>query len=203
MVSGELLRVPAVVAHGRVVVTGAEGTRLHEEVMTAGGLIERGRLVRATTEEVTAWLVAASDQPVPATVGDSLRGLWPELRDPLGGLLARRAAERTRSMQALLRKRCEEEVSAVGTLLDELERSIRDALGETERWEQGSLFTIDDEREALHADHEALLARLDALPDQRLDETAALRRRYADPTARWFPAAVEFLVPVAIARAGR
>ncbi|MGH3769886.1 MAG: DISARM system SNF2-like helicase DrmD [Pseudonocardiaceae bacterium] len=203
VVPGELLRVPAVVAHGRVVVTGAEGTRLHEEVMTAGGLIEQGRLARATTDEVTAWLTAASDQPVPEAVGERLRGLWPLLCDPLGKLLARRAADRTRSMQALLRNRCEEEVTAVATILDELERSIRGALGDTEHWEQPSLVKLDEERDQLHADHEALLARLDALPDQRLDETAALRRRYADPTARWFPVAVEFLVPVAIARAGR
>jgi hypothetical protein len=104
-----------VVAHGRVV-TGAEGTRLHEEVVTAGGLIEQGRLTRATTDEVVSWLAASSDQPVPPEVGDRLRGLRPELCDPLGRLLA---------------------------------------------------------------------------------------RRYADPTARWFPAAVEFLVPVAIARAAR
>ncbi|MGH4017275.1 MAG: DISARM system SNF2-like helicase DrmD [Pseudonocardiaceae bacterium] len=199
VVPGDLLRVPAVVAHGRVVVTGAEGTRLHEEVMTAGGLIERGRLTRATTEEVTSWLATASDQPVPVEVRDRLRGLWPELSDPLGGLLARRAADRTRSMQALLRNRCEHEVTAVAAILDELERSIRGALGATEHWQQPSLF--EDERNQLRADHESLLARLDGLPDQRADETAALRRRYADPAARWFPAAVEFLVPTAIARA--
>jgi len=106
-------------------------------------------------------------------------------------------------MQALLRKRCEEEVTAVATILDELERSIRGALGVTEHWQQGSLFEVDDERDQLRADHEALLARLDALPDQREDETAALRRRYAYPTARWFPAAVEFLVPAAIVKAVR
>jgi len=203
VVPGDLLRVPAVVAHGRVVVTGAEGTRLHEEVMTAGGLIEQGRLARATTDEVASWLASASDQPVPPDVQDRLRGLWPELSGPLGGLLARRAADRTRSMQALLRNRCEEEVVAVAAVLDELERSIRSALGATEHWEQGSLFEIEDERDQLHADHESLLARLDALPDQREDETAALRRRYADPTARWFPAAVEFLVPATIAKATR
>ncbi|MGH3853185.1 MAG: helicase-related protein, partial [Pseudonocardiaceae bacterium] len=201
VVPGDLLRVPAVVAHGRVVVTGTEGTRLHEEVMTAGGLIEHGRLARANTDAVISWLAAASDQPVTPDVQDRLRGLWPELADPLGTLLARRAADRTRSMQALLRNRCEEEVTAVAAVLDELERSIRGALGETERWEQPSLF--DNERDQLRADHESLLARLDALPDQREDETAALRHRYADPTARWFPAAVEFLVPAAIARGGR
>ena len=32
--------------------------------------------------------------------------------------------------------------------------------------------------------------------------TAALRRRYANPQARWFPAAITFLVPSSIANAG-
>ncbi|HEU0089935.1 MAG TPA: hypothetical protein VFQ77_20180 [Pseudonocardiaceae bacterium] len=187
VVPGGLLQVPAVVVYGRVVVTGAEGTRLHEEVMTAGGLIKQGRLSRATTDEVASWLDAASDQPVPEDVRERLCGLWPELSGPLGGLLARRAADRTRSMQAMLRNRCEEEIAALATILDELERSIRVALGETEHWQQPSLF--ENERDQLRADHEALLARLDALPDQREDETAALRRRYADPTPRWFPVA--------------
>ena len=40
VVPGDLLRTPAVVGHIRVVVTGAEGTRLHEEVVVAGGTIE-------------------------------------------------------------------------------------------------------------------------------------------------------------------
>ena len=63
----------------------------------------------------------------------------------------------------------QEEVTAVATIIDELERSIRGALATTEHWQQGSLFEVDDERDQLRADHEALLARLDALPDQRED----------------------------------
>ncbi len=55
------------------------------------------------------------------------------------------------------------------------------------------------EREQLHSDRDALRARLADVPAQRERETAALRRRYADPTARWFPAAVTFLVPAALA----
>lgn len=202
LVPGNALRTPAVVAHGRVVVTGAQGTRLHEEVMAAGGLIEQGMFARANADAVATWLAAASDQPVPQAVRTRLAALWPKLADPLGKALARRANERTRSMQALLRNRCEEEVTAVGAVLEELGRSIRAALAATENWQQPSLFEV-DERNQLRTDHEALLARLDALPDQRADETAALRRRYADPAARWFPAAVEFLVPEAVAKGAR
>ncbi|RZS32204.1 SNF2 domain-containing protein [Herbihabitans rhizosphaerae] len=202
VVPGDLLRVPAVVAHGRVVVTGAEGTRLHEEVMTAGGLIEQGKLSRGNADEVAAWLAAASDEPVAETVRQRLAALWPGLADPLGRLLRRRAVDRTRSMEALLRNRCDEEVAAVEAVLGELERNIRAALHDTEQWQQASLFEL-DEREQLRTDHEALLNRLDTIPDQVEAEADALRRRYADPTARRFPAAVEFLVPAAIGRAGR
>ncbi|GAA4539808.1 DISARM system SNF2-like helicase DrmD [Amycolatopsis samaneae] len=203
VVPGDRLLLPAVVAHGRVVVTGAEGTRLHEEVMAAGGVIDQGKLRRATADELTGWLAAASTEAVPDELHARFDELWPELSDPLAKLLARRAADRTRSMEALLRKRCDEEVTGIGVVLDELVQSIREALDATDHWQQGSLFNLDDERDQLHADHEALLARLEAIPDQREDEIAALRRRYADPVARWFPAAVEFLVPESIVKGMR
>ena len=49
---------------------------------------------------------------------------------------------------------------------------------------------------------DALIQRLESIPDMREQETAALSRRYADPQARWFPAAITFLVPASIANAG-
>ena len=88
------------------------------------------------------------------------------------------------------------------TILDELEHSIRAALDDTPFWQQASLFEIEAERDQLRKDHEALKQRLDSIPATREQETAALRRRYADPQARWFPAAITFLVPASIAHAG-
>ena len=87
-------------------------------------------------------------------------------------------------------------------ILTELERNIHETLDDTRQWEQVSLFEIESERDQLHQDQEALVRRLDGLPALREQETAALRRRYAEPQARWFPAAVTFLVPAAIAKAG-
>ncbi|MFE6609500.1 DISARM system SNF2-like helicase DrmD [Amycolatopsis sp. NPDC057786] len=204
VVPGDVLLMPAVVAHGRVVVTGAEGTRLHEEVMAAGGLIDEGKLRRANAEDITSWLAAASSTPVPEEFRSRLADLWPELSDPLAKLLSRRAADRTRSMEALLRKRCDEEVAGISAVLDELAQSIRQALDATDQWQQGSLFSLLDqeERDQLHTDHDSLINRLEMIPDQREGESAALRRRYADPVARWFPAAVEFLVPESLVKGG-
>ena len=64
IVPTDMLRVPAVVGHIRVVMTGAEGTRLHEEVVLAGGTIEGGKLVRAQEENLRTLLaVSAAELP--------------------------------------------------------------------------------------------------------------------------------------------
>lgn len=199
IVPGDVLRVPAVVAHGRVVITGSAGTRLHEEIVYSGGLIEEGKLVPVKEAEAAAWLTAATEDFAPEALRERFADLWPALAEPLRRRLVNRAEQRKRSIRGLLEKRCEEEVAAIGTVLDELERSILDALGETDRWEQPSLFEI--ERDQLRKDHDALRERLRSIPDQRIAEAEALRRRYADPKERSFPVSVTFLVPAAIAHA--
>ncbi|MEV6981671.1 DISARM system SNF2-like helicase DrmD [Sphaerisporangium sp. NPDC051017] len=204
VVPGDVLRVPAVVAHGRVVITGSAGTRLHEEIVYAGGLIDAGKLVPARESEIDEWLAAASEQPVPPRLRDRLIELWrPVLAEPLRRRLANRAEQRKRSIRTLLDKRCEEEVTAIEAVLDELMRSIEAALAETTRWQQPSLFEDEqkEQREQLRKDHEALQERLRAIPAQRVAETEALRRRYAEPKERSFPVSVTFLVPAALAHA--
>ncbi|HUY46013.1 MAG TPA: DISARM system SNF2-like helicase DrmD, partial [Streptosporangiaceae bacterium] len=201
IVPGDVLRTPAVLGHIRVVVTGGEGTRLHEEVVVAGGTIEAGRLVRSTEEDLKAWLAAATEDLPPDHVRGRLTELWPALADPLAGTLANRSSARRRSLALLIASRCDEEVAAMETILTELERSIRAALDDTGYWYQASLFEIESERDQLRKDREALAERLASLPATRDQETAALRRRYADPVARWFPAAITFLVPASIANA--
>ncbi|GAB3139101.1 DISARM system SNF2-like helicase DrmD [Micromonospora sonneratiae] len=201
VVPGDLLRTPAVIAHGRVVITGAEGTRLHEEIVIAGGPIESGRLTRARQEELDRLLAAATEQVPAERVREHLAELWPALEKALGKALANRADQRTRSLHGLLAKRCEEEVASIEAVLAELAASIRHKLADEPHWEQPTLFAM--EQQQLRADRDALRTRLDGIPAQREREANALRRRYADPTARWFPAAITFLVPAALARGDR
>ncbi|MEV5987176.1 DISARM system SNF2-like helicase DrmD [Streptomyces sp. NPDC052051] len=190
-----LLRQPALVAHGRVVVTGSGGARLHEEVIAAGGLIDGGKLSTAKKDEVEAWLAAATEELPTADVTSELASLWSQLEDRLGHALNTQANRRFRSLKTLLAKRCEEEVEGMRAVLEDLRQSIRDRLDEKEYWQQESLFEVDDERRQLHADREALEERWKRLPEVIDTETAALRRRWADPSPRWFPVAVTFLVP--------
>ncbi|MBT2524559.1 DISARM system SNF2-like helicase DrmD [Streptomyces sp. ISL-99] len=204
VVPGDLLRTPAVIAHGRVVISGRGGARLHEEIITAGGAITGGKLGSARQDELDAWLAAATDELPDEAVTGRLTELWaPHLEERLSRALRTRANTKFRSVETLLAKRCEQEVDGVRKVLAELERSIRERLDDDAHWEQGSLFDIDDERRQLRADREALRERLRAIPALVTSETDALRSRWADPTPRWFPVAVTFLVPSALARGDR
>jgi hypothetical protein len=203
IVPTDMLRVPAVAGHIRVVMTGAEGTRLHEEVVLAGGTIEGGRLVRAQEENLRALLAVSAAELPPDQVTKHLAELWPALSGTLTGFLEHRQAARRRSLIKLIDDRRDEEVASMTAILNELEQSIRRALDDTPRWEQGSIFELDTERQQLRKDHEALKERLASIPATRVQEEAAIRRHYADPRSRWFPVAVTFLVPASIAKGVR
>jgi len=166
----------------------------------AGGTIEGGRLTRVRAEDLEVYLAAASEESPPRPVLDRLADLWPDLAPRLDKILETRANQRKGRLATNLETRCAEETAAMEAVLAELRRSIQARLDDTDHWVQPSLFEI--ERQQLRADEQALRDRLAAIPAQLEDETAALRRRYADPQARWFPAAVTFLVPAAIAYGG-
>ena len=105
-----MLRVPAVIGHIRVVMTGAEGTRLHEEVVLAGGTIDGGKLVRAQEEHLRALLAVSAAELPPDQVTKHLAGLWPSLSGTLTGFLEHRQATRRRSLEKLIDDRRDEEI---------------------------------------------------------------------------------------------
>lgn len=203
VVPGDRLRAPVVVAHGRLVVTGGDGGRLHEELLAAGGSIEAGTLAPLSGEVLAGHLDAAGDEAAGEGMRQRLAEVWPRLAQPLRNELGKRADRRVRTMRTQLGKRRDEEIRAVESVLDELRRSIVDALDDTRWWEQVSLFETDSQREQLRRDHSALARRLEEIPEMVEGEADAIRHRYADPTPRWFPAAVTFLVPETLDRGGR
>jgi superfamily II DNA or RNA helicase len=184
---------PVVIAHGRLVVTGADGHRLHEEIITAGGTLKDARFGRLNVGEVDAAVEAGTDaSPDP----DSYRALvssWSKYRDGLIAALERRARDRAESLHRSLQERSEQEVATITHVLTDLKRTIEAELGESEP-EQLALFSH-DEREQLRRDLDALKRRLDGIPADIDRETEAIQRRYADPEPRLFPAAVTFLLP--------
>jgi hypothetical protein len=104
------LDVPAVVAHGRVVVIGGDGHRLHEEIIAAGGVLRRDRFARLNVGEVRAVFDATTGEPVSEAMQARLADLWPRHAEALQSALRVRMTERIDGMQLLLRERAAREI---------------------------------------------------------------------------------------------
>jgi hypothetical protein len=192
------LRVPVAVAHGRLVITGAAGHRLHEQVVFAGLRLGGGRPERLGVESTASALELARADAVPVTLRDRMIPNLQRNVDALAAALEARARDRARQLTATLESRAREERDHVEATLNELAATIRrEALGE--HGEQLQLITgleLDAaDRRQVERDVHALRARLDAIPGEIALEQEAISRRYASPTHRLFPAAVSLLVP--------
>lgn len=96
------LRHPAMIAHARLVVIGGDSHRLHEEIITAGGLIREGRFARfSSLKEMQQALDAATDREPHDIVKRKLLDLWPKSADSLRQALEARMKDRTESLKRL------------------------------------------------------------------------------------------------------
>jgi superfamily II DNA or RNA helicase len=185
---------PVVIAHGRIVVLGGDNHRIHEEIITTGGAIIEGRFTRLNVSETRAALQAATDVAVPEQIQVRFRALWPKHEEQLMAALEVRRAERTKNLEKNFEEIAEREVSKLRTIMTELQRSIREEL---ER-KDGLQMLLDlggDERAQRDRDLAALRRRLDEIPVEIRTESAHLRDRYRNPSARLFPVAVTYLIP--------
>jgi superfamily II DNA or RNA helicase len=192
-----VLRAPAVLAHARLTVVSSDSHRLHEEVVTAGGVIQEGRLERWNVGQTAEFLGRATTVEPTETVCRRLSALWPQLARPLLAALDARGRDRTDSIRKQLADREEDETAKITAVLRELEAAIRAEIGRPPD-PQLALFT-DAEREQEARNRDFLAGRLVELPGELSREIEAIRRRYADPQPRLFPVAVTFLVPEGLA----
>jgi len=190
------LATPAVIAHARLVITGGDSQRLHEQIITAGGFILEGRFRRMNVGERGKALEAATDKPVSSQMQQKLIELWPHLEDSLIRSLEVRRDERLSGMQTLLEERAAKESANIQEVLTELEINIKAELKRLNKPEQLELFSNykQEEREQLDRNKAALRARLRQIPEEIEKEVELITQRYADPQPRMFPVAVTFLV---------
>jgi superfamily II DNA or RNA helicase len=194
------LRDPVAVAYARLVVTGADGHRLHEELLQAGGVIREGKLDRLRVNALKEALAYPSDdRPVSEATADRLLELYAKLAPALTSAVEARARERTESLTRIVGERRDEEAAKITAVLEELRAQILAELAEPDG-EQLALFDA-DEREQLERNRDFLRARAEEIPAEIEREVALLHRRFADPEPRVFPVAVEFLVPRSVERA--
>ncbi len=189
-----VLDTPAIIAHARLVVIGSDSHRLHEEVITAGGVIRHGRFRRfETVGEMERALAAATDAPVSEQTQQQLASIWPDIRPQLERSLEVRQQNRISGMKRQLAQRAEKEQRDIEAVLSELAKAITAELA-APAYTQLDLFN-DNERNQLNSNTDALKIRLTEIPAEIEAEQAVIRARYADPEPRLFPVAITFLVP--------
>jgi SNF2 family DNA or RNA helicase len=193
LVPDHLLAAPAVVAHARLVVIGGDSYRLHEELITAGGLLKEGRLSRLNLGQLDALLQAASYDEAFEPMQQSLLKLWDKIAPALAQSLEARMKDRTSGLQKKLGERADKEASDIRAILLELKKGIELQLDERE-YEQLLLFDH-FEKDQFERNKDFLRERSKSIPEEIERETAAIQARFADPQPRMFPVSVTFLVP--------
>jgi len=104
-----------------------------------------------------------------------------------------RMGDRTTGLQKSLQDRCDQEVADITAILTELQRTIQKELQEPEV-KQLELFNT-NEREQLDRNINSLQKRLEQIPVEIKQETAAIYQRFSNPTPRLFPLAITYLIP--------
>ncbi|MEB3356791.1 MAG: DISARM system SNF2-like helicase DrmD, partial [Synechococcales bacterium] len=198
LVPSSTLEHPVVVAYGRLMILGGDQQRLHEEVITAGGLLKEGRFSRLNVGQVQQALAAALPDLVPESFQERLMELWPSHQEPLLRSLEVRMEQRTDGLKKALGDRCEKEIADITAILNELRQQILAELEEPEM-EQLEIFST-AEREQFERNIGSLRLRAEKIPQEIEQETAVIRARFQNPTSRLFPLAVTYLVPVKAAR---
>jgi superfamily II DNA or RNA helicase len=186
---------PAAVIVSRLVVTGGNHHRLHEELTVSGGYL-RGQSFRREegVTRVQQWLDEAKPITAAPSLFDTLRTRFDRQQEAILKAVDARSKERLKFLTDTLQTRKQKEIDDIGTVLDELEKAIQSELKKGQQPEQLSLFT-EDERTQLRRDIAALEARLARIPNERQMETQAIEARYAKLDDRTFPVAVIFVIP--------
>lgn len=185
-------------AYGRVVTLGATMERLHEEVIVAGGLLEQGKFVRLGVTELQRITKAAQPDEVSTGLQLKLQASWDVFGPLLLKALESRMSERAKSVLDDLAKREIKAARDATEVLEELSRHIRTELDKIETVDtdrQLLLWESMAERNQFQTDKAGLRIRLDRIPQEIEAEIKQIRQRFANPTARLFPVAVECLVP--------
>lgn len=199
------LRGPIVMVLARLVVVGADGGRLHEEIVLAGrelpgsGTTKRMDLQRvsytALRDAAEAALEPAACRPASAEHRARLAQRWNELTPRLVEDLRLRATAQKDARAADLADQRARATAHTNAIFDQLRVTLTTALNA----DVSIQLSFDDldrtERQQLDRDRRAWQDRLDSLEEDRQRELEQLARRYDDIRELVFPFAVVLAVP--------
>lgn len=194
-VPDELVDGPAVVVISRLVVTGGNHHRLHEELTISGGYVGDKSFRREEgVNKIQQWLDEAKPLKATDSLFDAIRVRFDRVQSAVLQTIDARSKDRLKFLTNTLQSRKQQELADIQTVLDELEKTIQAELKKDQQPTQLLLFS-EDERTQIKRDIAALEARLVRIPSEREQEAKAIENRYAELSDRTFPIAVIFIVP--------
>ena len=192
------LKTPAVLLWFRLVITGGDHHRLHEELTFSGGELRPDSFRRFKTRgEMDTLLEKSIPQD---TLSNSAFGILKQCFEAneaaILAAMEARSKERLETLTNAMQRRKDEELKNIEVILDDLASSIEKELEEQPPDPQGTFdFYKLMVQEPKKKDTNALKSRLARIPDEKRQEKAIIEQHYADATPRTFPVAVMFLVP--------
>ncbi|WP_407111333.1 DISARM system SNF2-like helicase DrmD [Streptomyces sp. DSM 116494] len=200
------LETTLVSAYARYVLVGADGVRLHEEILHAGGWFgDTGRFRRwasVNTQRQTLHRALTEGRPAADHLRGPLADAWSRrLQQPLYESLRARAKDRRDGLLGALEQRQEDEKRRVRHTFERFENTLRAKLREEGdgEGEQMAMFGTRElttvEHRQYQEDRDRWQRRVENLPAERDRELAAVAARYQDPRDHLFPVAVVFVIP--------
>ncbi len=190
---------PAVVVMSRLLVTGGNHHRLHEELTEAGGYLrDAGFRREERVTEVRRWLEESQPASLSDATLDAFRTRFDKQRDSVLAAVEARSKDRLRFLVNTIENRKRNEAEDIRQVLDDLESALKAEIAAEQQPMQLSLFS-EDERTQLKRDQAALEARLARIPKEREEELRAIEERHSNAIEHTFPVAVVLLVPESLA----
>lgn len=192
------LDAPAVLVVSRLVITGGNHHRLHEELTEAGGYLRDAGFKREDgITKLRDWLDSSAPRAIDDSLLDALRTRFTKHTEAVLSAVTTRSRDRLKGLGSTIEARKHKEIDEMTQLLDDLAKNLETEL-KREEPNQLSLFS-EDERTQLRRDKLALEARLRRIPEERERERLAIEERHTGLVDHTFPVSVILLVPESLA----
>lgn len=189
-----------VIVASRLVIVGGTHNRLHEEITYSGGYLRDNSYSRERgINQINNWLEQSKPAKISEQTKEALKLRFTKQAKSIYQTVEARSKERLNNLENTLSNLKYKEIADITTVLNELNKSIEDALEEDRLMasvmhDQMSLFA-EEERTEVRKDKAAIEARQKRIESDKKAETEAIEKRYANYIDRTFPVAVTFLVP--------
>jgi hypothetical protein len=192
------LGAPAALVVSRLVITGGNHHRLHEELTEAGGYLGDAGFKREDgITKLRDWLDSSSPGFIDDSLFDALRTRFTKHTEAVLSAVTTRSRDRLKGVGSTIEARKRKEIDEMTQLLDDLAKNLEAEL-KREEPKQLSLFS-EDERTQLRRDRLALEARLRRIPEERERERLTIEERHTGLVDHTFPVSVILLVPESLA----